>query len=384
MIRLDQPALKTIEYQIQQQPGGISFAQGALRIGGVDAAIKNRIAELMQTDAADYYCHSLGILQLRASLAIHLQASHGVALTADNVAVTHGSIGGIAALCLMLLNHRDQVLVPTPTYPAYFNAIAIAKAEAVTVDAYAFMQDQGAARWQFDVEKVIAAITPMTKMIILTHPGNPTGVCLTQAQVEAIAVICQERGIYLLVDEAYDNYFFDVLAWSSTRYVPHNPFLIRLGTFSKSFGMSGWRVGYVVAQPDLIQNLAAIHDGMLACPTVVSQYAALQALQTEGLMSLYSSYVRESRSIALKTLQPLFGNEAVVIAQPEAGFFIFIKTDQADTNALVHDIIKKQGVAVVPGKGFGPNSASFMRLCFARTHDTVAVGCSRIVDYFSC
>lgn len=382
MIRLDQPDLKTIEHIAQQNPHTISFAQGALRIGGVDACIKEAVRAVALTDRADYYSHSLGIAPLRQAIATYLATLHAVSLPAEQIAITHGSIGGIAALCLLLLDHGDEVLLPEPTYPAYFNSIALAKAVARTVPAYELVATTDSYAWRIDLDLIVRSITPRTKMLVIAQPSNPAGVCLTREQLATLVTVCSEREIYLVVDEAYDNYFFDAPVVSATAYAVTNPFVIRVGTFSKTFGMSGWRVGFIVAAAELLQHLAAVHDGMIACPSVIGQYAAIAALDHQEVAARYTGYVRQSRDMALTLLAPIVAAGHIQMASPAAGFFLFIKTKHEDTTALTQDILTKAAVALVPGRNFGPTGRPFMRLCFARLQEAVQQGCLRLVQYY--
>lgn len=382
MIRLEQPDLKIIEHLVQQKPNGISFAQGAARIGGVDARIKERVREILLTDHADYYSHSLGLGQLRQALIEYVQALHTVVVPLEQIAVTHGSIGGISALCQMLLEHGDEVLLPEPTYPAYFNAIGLAKGIVRTVPGYSIQQQGATFTWQLDFDRIVHAITPATKLIIIAQPSNPAGVCLTQEQLHALVLICQERGIYLLVDEAYDNYFFDAPAVSATAYAVKYDRVIRVGTFSKTFGMSGWRIGFMVAAPAIITQLAAVHDGSIVCPSVPGQIAAMAALEYADVTALYSQYVRQGRDLAMELLAPLQQYAGWRIALPAAGFFFFIQTPYEDTTQLVHTMLKDIGVGLVPGRNFGPSGHSCIRLCFARLHATLQEGCTRMVNYY--
>lgn len=383
MIHLDQPALKTIEHRVQQIEGGISFAQGALRIGGVDASIHTYAQEILNTDKADYYGHSIGLAALRQKLADTLSARYNARIAFENVVVTHGSINGIAALCLLLLNAGDEVVIPEPTYPAFLNTIMLAKGKINFFSAYKYKQlPDGSLRWIFDVEGLMETCTQSTKMIIITNPSNPTGACMTQEEIARVAAFCEERGIYCIFDEAYENYFFDVPSTSATPLVAQSQFLVRTGSFSKTYGMSGWRVGYVVAPKHIIDNIAAVQDGVIVCPTVISQYAALYALDHPEIAASYTEVVNKNREIAYQAVQPLAEKGLIKCAKPEAGFFLFVETKEVDTLDLANDMLAKVRVAVVPGKDFGPSGKRFVRLCYARKTEVLEEGLYRFVDYF--
>lgn len=383
MIRLDQPALKTIEHRVQQIEGGISFAQGALRIGGVDASIHDHAREVLKTDKADYYGHSIGLAPLRQKLADTLSAKYKAPVKFENVIVTHGSINGIAALCFLLLKAGDEVVIPEPTYPAFLNTIMLAKGNIKFFSAYKYAHDeQGILRWVFDLPGLLATCTERTKMIIITNPSNPTGACMTPQEIAQLGAWCEERGIYCIFDEAYENYFFDMPSTSATALVPTSKFLMRTGSFSKTYGMSGWRVGYVVAPQHIIENIAAVQDGVIVCPTVISQYAALYALEHPEIAASYTEIVNKNREIAYQAMQPLVKQGIVTCAKPQAGFFLFVKTKEADTLDLANDLLAQARVAVVPGKDFGPSGKPCVRVCYARKTELLQEGLARMVDYF--
>lgn len=381
MIRLDQPDLKKIENKVQQMEGCISLAQGALRVGGVSPAIKEYLSQVLKTDKTDYYSYSLGIRALRQKIASYLTALHGGNLSEDHVMISHGALNGIAALCLMLLDYQDEVLIPEPTYPPYVNAVALAKGYAKLVPAYRF-SGNGAqcVQWKFDLEVLKASATEKTKMIIIAHPSNPCGVCLTAREIKELASWCEERKIYCIIDEAYDNYFFDVEPVSSSPYVEQNNYLIRVGSFSKMFGMSGWRVGYVVAPPAIITHCAGVQDGLIVCPSVLAQYAALYALDHTEIAASYTRIVQENRNIAFSLLSPLIEQGIFACQKPEAGFFLFLKTQSPDATLLAEKILESVQVALVPGRDFGPSGRGFLRLCFARDQQTLTEGITRLCE----
>lgn len=382
MLYLDQPALKTIEHQIQQLPDGISLAQGALRIGGIDASIRSHLQSVLATDATDYYGHSLGIAPLRAKLAATLSTRFKSTIAPSNIAVTHGSINGISALCFLLLEKGDEVLLPEPTYPVFMNAIKLARGTIAFVNFYRHeQQSDGTSQWVFDLEKLKEARTPRTKMLIIAHPSNPCGACMTQDEINALAQWCESEGIYCIFDEAYENYFFDMPTTSSTPLIASSKFLIRTGSFSKTYGMSGWRVGYVLAPTAIINHMAAVQDGLLVCPNVPGQHAALYALDHPEIIAAYTETIRLNRNYAYQAITPLIERGIVSCARPAAGFFLFMKINGADTRAVAQDLIEKAAVAVVPGNDFGPSGKEYVRVCYARNQGRLEEGMTRLVHY---
>lgn len=383
MIRLDQPEYKRIEFIAQSGPDYVSFSQGALRTGGVPQAIREYAREILTTDAADYYTHPLGIALLREKIAHKLSLHYNIQVNKEHISVTHGSINAISSLCLALLNIGDEVLIPEPTYPAYVNIVKIAKAQPVFVQAFVEgMQQDGQKKWKFDVDRVKKATTVHTKMIIIPNPANPCGVCLTNSELLELKQWSEQHGIYLIFDEVYDNYIFDGAFASGTALAVESELVFRIGSFSKDFAMSGWRIGFIVAQPSILPALMAVQDGLICCPNAIGQYAAAYALDHYHLMKPQIEQISRNRLLTVELLEPLVRAGILSFIKPDAGFFYFLKTEQEDTTQLVNDILDKAHVALVPGKDFGPSGKSYIRLCYARNEGLIHKGIERLINYF--
>jgi aspartate/methionine/tyrosine aminotransferase len=380
MLQLKLPDLKKIESIAQKNSECISFSQGALKIGGTPNVIKEYVRDILISDSADYYQHVLGIRQLREALATHLSQLHNITLTPDHIMVSHGSIGALTSLCLTVLSTNDEVVLPNPFYPVYENVIRLAKA--TPVHSAAYYQSTCDGHWHLDISRLISACTPSTKMIILSNPSNPLGACLSPQELQELVMHAERHGIYLVVDEVYDAFVYEGSFTSATPYVLQSPYVIRLGSFSKNFGMSGWRVGYMVASPSLYETIAPIQDAVLCCATVPSQYAALAALTYPHLMLEGRTVVQKSRDIAVAHLTTLANNGIITFAPPRAGFFIFFKTHTKNTTELVMEILTREKVSLVPGIDFGQDYGAYIRLCFARRPEIVQEGLTRILRYF--
>lgn len=383
MIELQSPVFKKIEAQAQATPGCISFSQGALRVGGVPQKIRDYASDILKTDKADYYVNAMGIMPLRERIAAHLQDECGCSIDPQHVFVTHGGVGGLTSIFLALLNAGDEVLLPAPTYPVYHNIIKLAKAVPVFVEAALTKTDgDGNLSWYFDFERVKAAVTPKTKMIVLANPANPTGLSLGEADILKLKDFCEKNKIYFVSDEVYENFVFEGDFYSATSLVQKSEYVIRVGSFSKNFSMSGWRVGFVVAPAHMINMFAAVQSGTVCCPTAISQYAALYALDHPELMDEQIKIVKQDREIAFNGFQPLIKAGIVSVAYPKTGFYLFVKTPEKDCSNLVMDILKTAKVALAPGTDFAPFSAHSFRLCYARDPQLVQEGVARLVKYF--
>lgn len=383
MINLQSPAFKKIEAHAQATPDCISFSQGALRVGGVPQKIRDYASEILKTDKADYYVNAMGIMPLRERIAAHLQTECGSTINPQHVFVTHGGVGGLTSIFLALLNAGDEVLLPAPTYPVYHNIIKMAKAVPVFVEAaLTKSDDQGDLSWYFDLDRVKAAVTSKTKMLVIANPANPTGLSLGEADVLKLKDFCEKHKIYFVSDEVYENFVFEGNFYSATSLVQKSEYVLRVGSFSKNFSMSGWRVGFVVAPAHMIDMFAAVQSGTVCCPTAISQYAALYALDHPDLMAEQIKIVKQDREIAYHGLVPLMKKGIISVAYPKTGFYLFVKTLEKDCSAMILDILKTAKVALAPGTDFAPFSAHSFRLCYARDPQLVQEGVARLGKYF--
>jgi aspartate/methionine/tyrosine aminotransferase len=383
MIKLQLPMFKKIETQAQNTPGCISFSQGALRVGGVPEKIREYTRDILKTDKADYYVSPMGMPSLREKIALYLQKKHTTTINPQHVFVTHGSVGGLTTIFLSLLEAGDEVILPSPTYPVYQNIVKMTKAVPVFVDAFYTVNDRdNKLSWVFDFERVKATVTPKTKVLLFANPANPTGFSFSEKDLHDMAAFCEQHKIYLVSDEVYENFVFEGTFHSATSLVSQSHYVLRVGSFSKNFSMSGWRVGFVVAPAHMIDTFAAIQGASICCPTAISQYAALYALDHPSLMDAQWNIVKQNRDIAYSGLMPLIKKGILSAAFPTAGFYLFIKTPEKDCNNMVMDILKTANVALAPGSDFGPNSAHSFRLCFARDPELVREGIARLVRYF--
>jgi len=382
MLEVKFSGIKRMEILAQETPGSLSLSQGALRVGGVPQEIKNHLQSLLNSDLTDYYVSSYGITPLRQKLAEVLSAKHNTSISMEQVLVSHGSSSAIASLMLTLLDSGDEVLIPEPTYPAYINLTRIAKGNPVLVKCFGDDSDSKV-KWEFDVEKLKAAITPKTKMIIFSNPGNPTGIIVEEKYIKELAALCESRGIYLVVDEVYDDFiFYNEPFHSITPYVNQSNYIIRAGSFSKNFALSGWRIGYIVLPKNLLHPMCAIQDGLLISASSLAQYAALYALSKPQLVAPMKEMVFNNLIYTNIILKPLVEKGILDYQEPKAAFYVFLKTKEKETTDLCLDILKRAKVTVVPGSVFGPAGDSYIRICYARETAMLREALDRFINYW--
>lgn len=368
--------IKKIEELAAHTQNCISLSQGALRAGGIPSQIKQHIQKLLDTTCTDYYGSSAGLYALREALAIY-HSSEKTSIKPTQVLPTHGCIGALSLIFLALLKPDDEILIPEPAYPAYHTLSLAVGARPIFVPL-----EQGT-QWKLSLDKIKEATTEKTKIIIFSNPWNPLGIVVPKKQIEELIDWCQEKGIYLIIDEAYRSYVFDhaqeEFVSSISQAVTYDH-VISTHSFSKNFAMSGWRVGFVVAQSTIINHLITIQDALLNSLNNTAQYAALYAIQHPELIQEFRHLVQEHQKITAQALQPLIHKKIIQTTTPDGGFFYFLKVKQ-DPTELCMNLLTRAKVSLVPGPTFGPSGHNYLRLCFARDRAALEAGLDRFVHY---
>ncbi len=377
MLNLPLSGIKKIEAIAQSSTEYISLSQGALRIEGIPAQIKEYMQEILKTDSTDYYQSAWGIMPLRQKLAEKLTNTHNIKFSEKEIIVGHGCMGCLSSIFFTILDPGDDVILPEPTYPAYEKLVNLTRSNAVFVSCKTSEN-----KWKLDIEKIKTATTPKTKIIIFSNPWNPLGITVSRKKINELIEWCEKNKIYLIVDEAYAEYCFDDSFESSAPLVKTSEFVIQVSSFSKNMAMSGWRVGYMVIPSTLNQPIGKVQDALFNCPNVLAQYAALYALDHPELTQKFYNTVKNNIDLLDKLFKPLVKEKIFEYQKPQGSLFLFLKTQFKDTQNLCMSLLKKEKVALIPGKFFGPSGAPFLRLCYAREPEILEKGVKRILNYF--
>ena len=381
MLNLQLSGIKKIEAIAQSSPEYISLSQGALRVGGIPQQIKKHLQEILNTDKTDYYQSAWGIADLRKKLSKVLSKEKEIPV--NQIIVTHGCIGALSTLLFTVLDQGDEIIIPEPTYPAYEKLAHLVRAKPVFVSCKKNLQDANPEnQWELNVEKIKQATTTKTKIIIFSNPWNPLGIIVPEKTILELKSWCEEKKIYLVIDEAYKDYAFDENYKSYASLVTDSKYVITTASFSKNMAMSGWRIGYMIVPPELCQRLGTTQDALLNCPNVPAQYAALYALDHPEFTKKFHDIVKSNLQLAEKMLAPLVEKNIFTYQKSKGSFFLFLKVDFDDATDLCMSILSKAKVALIPGKFFGKSGESFLRLCYARDREVLQEGLERLVKYF--
>ncbi len=311
-----------------------------------------------------FYSHNLGLAELRDALADYTSALHRP-LGPDRIAVASSGVSALMLATQLLVEPGDDVVVVVPVWPNLPAQPAILGANVVRVPLVPPRSNEGA--WTLDLERLLAAVTPATRMLLVNAPNNPTGWTLTRAEQQALLDHCRRTGTWIVADEVYERLWFEsgAAAPSFLDIADPDDRLIVVHSFSKSFLMTGWRLGWMV--------LPAGHDGTVAkliefnssCAPVFVQRAGLAALAgAERSVPELAARLRGCRDRLVDGLQRLPG---VTLARPHGGMYAFFRVPGVsdDSLAFAKHLVAEQGLGLAPGVAFGPEAEGWLRWCFA-------------------
>ncbi|MGA2081081.1 MAG: pyridoxal phosphate-dependent aminotransferase [Holophaga sp.] len=322
---------------------------------------------------ATHYTQSQGTKDLLHALVEAINAQHALGIEEENVVVTHGGTGALAAYFRTILDPGDEVIVPEPYFLSYRPQIEWAGGQVVHVPT---RFEEG---FEVKPEDIAAAITPRTKVLLLNSPNNPTGAVLSGATLDAIADLVKERDLLVVSDEVYDRLVFGGRRHESI--VTRPDMLERtvvINSFSKTYAMTGWRIGYAFGPGWIIESMIKVVCHCTSCTSSVSQRAALAALcldpaVVDGMMQRFAA----RSEFLYEGLRRIPGFR---VNQPEGTFYLFPDISQLtdDPYRFALDLLQEERVCVVPGFAFGPSGRNCVRFACTVEQDRLAEAVKRI------
>lgn len=322
---------------------------------------------------ATRYTPAAGTESLRKAIA-NRSVQHGRrSVSPDQVIVTSGASATIAVTMLALAERGDEVLIPDPGWASYAGHVYVAGGTAVR---YPQPRELG---FLPDVAAIRALITSRTKAIVVNDPGNPGGAVFPRELVREIVELASERDLYLISDEIYEDFTFD------GDHVPADVFdgdgrVITISGFSKTFSMTGWRLGYAIASPAVAADIARVAGAVLSCPSSVSQAAGEEALRMSpaAIEAMRDSY-RRRRDLVVSILEPA----GLLPVRPQGAFYALVDMARVghDMNEVALRLLREERVATTPGDAFGPRGQGYVRISFATAEADLGEGLHRIVRF---
>jgi aspartate/methionine/tyrosine aminotransferase len=335
----------------------------SLGIGEPDFDTPKEVCQRALEDAlrgATHYTPSLGDPELVEALNGYLKAHFGLDLSGDNVIVTAGGMGALTAFFRTVLDPGDEVLVPEPYFPPYVMQIELSGGRVVPVPT---SFDDGFA---LRVDAVEKRMTRHTKAILLNYPHNPTGAGITGTTLDDLARLAMEHDILVVSDEVYDRFQYDGQSHESPFTRPQMmDRTVVVGSFSKSFAMTGWRLGYAYEPEWIIQEMNKVVACYTGCTSSVSQRAGLAALQLDD--SIFEAMVEEFRLRRDFIYNRLSQMPGIRVHKPVGAFYVFPNLEDItdDTKQLALDLLEEERLVIVPGGTFGASGAHCVRMAFA-------------------
>ena len=346
--------------QIAAEAGGcVSLGQGVPSFAPPEEVTAAMIAMLQQNQACNRYTLQNGLPELRQRLAEKFFSEKEIRLNPETeICITVGGMEGLLTSILSIAEPGDEIILPCPTYASYIEQVTISGAAPIFVP---FDAD-----WQLDIHAVRAALSNRTRAVILCSPGNPTGNVLRNEDITALCDLAVQHNFVVLLDEAYDYITYHKQSTrhplSRQKYRRH---VITIGSFSKKYCLTGWRVGWAAADAHWMEQITKVHDAATICAPALSQYAALAALDVDD--QWVEECCREldrRRRLCCAKLDELKGFFSYV--PPQGAFYVMAKFHFSDEPAeeLAARIIREAKVVTIPGDSFGPGGEGHLRLSF--------------------
>ncbi|MBL0942911.1 MAG: pyridoxal phosphate-dependent aminotransferase [Hydrogenophaga sp.] len=327
-----------------------------------------RAAAIASLQAGEtFYAHNLGLPELREAIAGYTDRLHpgrGAAHWFGRTAVTSGGVNGLMLAAQTLVDAGDEVAVLTPAWPNLAAQPAILGARVKTVS----LRPQAGA-WTLDLDALRAAVTPATRLLIVNAPANPTGFTLTADEQRAILAHCRATGTWIVADEVYERLYYgdDTANGAAPSFLDvagPDDRLIVAHSFSKSFLMTGWRLGWLVLPPALTEPVGKLIEFNTSCAPVFVQRGAVAAIaHGDAVTPALVAHLRHCRDTLVPLLQAVPGLE---LATPRGGMYAFFRLPgQADCLDVAKRLVREAGLGLAPGSAFAPEATGWLRWCFA-------------------
>ncbi len=342
-------------------------------------AIRNAAIDSL-VDGETQYTANRGLEELRYEISQYMSGRYGLTYSAkDQILVTIGASEAIDLALRALVDSGDEVLVPEPSYVSYSPGVVFAGGTPVGV--VTREEDE----FRLKPEYLERAITPRTKLLILPYPNNPTGAVMDRSDLEAVAAVIEKYDLLVISDEIYSELTYDGRTHISFASVPGMyERTLTINGFSKSFAMTGWRVGYACGAPEIISVMNKIHQYAIMCAPRQGQVAAAVALRT-GRENGYEEVVRmrESYDRRRRLMVSTFREMGLHCFEPYGAFYAFpsVRSTGLSSEEFCARLLTEKNVAAVPGTAFGPSGEGNIRCCYATSLDNLTVALERIGDF---
>jgi aminotransferase len=332
--------------------------------------LKAGVASLQRGETS--YTSNSGTWELRVALADHLKALYGIEFDPEHeLLITVGVSEALYLALTAVIDPGDEVIVPEPCFVAYTPEVVFAGGVPVTIPTH--VEDN----FQVTAETIERFVTPRTKALLIGYPNNPTGAVMTRAELGEIAEVAARHDLLVISDEIYDRLVYGVEHVCVATLPGMRARTITLGGFSKNYAMTGWRLGYAAAPPDLLAAMRKVHQYTIMSAPTTAQAAGLEALAhgDEAVQAMVAEYDRRRRLLVggLNTL-------GLDCYEPRGAFYAFpsVVRSGMDDNTFAETLLQEEEVAVVPGSAFGPSGQGFVRMAYATAYEKLEEALNRM------
>ena len=335
-----------------------------------------RAAARALEEGRTFYTHNLGRADLRQALSAYLGRLHGVSVGVERLAVTSSGVNALMITAEALLSPGDRVVVVDPVWPNVAEIPKIMGARVATVPIA-----PAGGRFALDLDRLLDALTPDTRALFLNSPNNPTGWTLPAGHRAPILERCRRNGTWLIGDDVYERLAFG--APTAPSFLPlaePGDRVVSANSFSKAWRMTGWRLGWLVAPPELVERLGVLLEYNTSCAPDFVQAAAITALEEgEPHVADLRAELADARARVLTALNALAGVES---PWPDGGMYAFFRVAGCgDSLALAKRLVEEAGLGLAPGSAFGDDGEGWLRWCFAARPDKLEDGLARLAGF---
>ncbi len=366
--------------RLSKEIDDVAFLSWAKPTSDTPIHIKEVAIKAIEEGLVGGYSTSSGLPELKQEIAKKLMRDNNISTNASQIIVTVGAIEGLASSVLALIDPGDEVILPTPTYSTHIRQVVISSGKPILVP---LIEEEGFA---LDIEAIEKAITPRTKAIMYCSPNNPTGTTFTEKELKQLADVALNNDLMVITDEAYEYFVYDNSKHFSIASIPEmSKNVVSTYTFTKTYAMTGWRIGYLHADEEIIPSITKAHIPLSICAPVVSQYAALAALKgPQTCVEKFRKHYLSARDLLCDRLDEL--DSVFQYVKPNGSYLMFPKIiveEGKDSASFCKKLLRQAKVSTTPGIAFGPTGESHLRVSFCVPEEEINKAFDRMEEYFS-
>ena len=357
----------------------VAFLSWAKPTSDTPEHIKEAAITAIKEGLVGGYSENAGLLELRREIAKKLKRDNSIDADVSQLLVTVGAVEGLSAAIMALVDPGDEVILPSPTYSTHIRQVILASGKPVLVPT---IEEE---EFALDIDAIRDAVTPKTKAIMYCSPSNPAGAVFSKKSLRQLADVALENNLMVITDEAYEYFTYDGHKHFSIGSIPEmKRNVVSCFTFTKSYAMTGWRIGYLHADETLIPQIAKAHIPFAICAPVVSQYAALAALKgSQKCIGEFRDHYLSTRNLMCNRLDDL--GSVFEYQKPRGSYLMFPKIllkEGNDSAVFCKKLLKEARVSTTPGVAFGPTGESHLRLSFCVPEEVINNAFDRMDVYF--